>query len=251
MKRYLSEINKSSLLKRDEVNHLFEQYRQTNSQEIRNKLWKSNLRLVVSIAKTFHNSIKNSEDIELEDLVSEGNIGLLNGIEKFDHTRGFALSTYVSWWIKQAMRKYMKDKTVRLPEHVISLKNQIRKTIEEYKKEFNAEPTTEEVAEALDIDKEVVEKMKSNTGEIVHLQSGSNEEVHLSNTIVDYNASPFEVASSKELFRSIRETFKLLTKREEAIVRLRFGISESPADKENYGITQQELKQISSGKGLK
>lgn len=264
IKNYMVDINKNALLTKEETNELFQKYKESGDIKARNKLWESNLKLVVSIAKSYSKANNRNRkktlqgDIEFEDMVSEGNIGLLTGIEKFDYTKGFALSTYVSWWIKQGIQSYLsrKSKTIRFPNHIVALKNQMMKSIEDYRREFNENPTDEELMATMGITKLTLDTLRTN-GEVYSLNSGSiffensykdlqinekNDSEHLSGEEI----SPFDSLSLKELSGTIRKAFKNLTKKEEAIVRLRFGISEEINTNDKLKISDKELKRIKS-----
>lgn len=224
----MSEINLPLLTKAQEY-EIFESLR-NGSKTARETIILSNLRLVISIAKRYRNFGP------FNDLIQEGNIGLMTAIEKFDHTRGRKFSTYATWWIRQAITKHLTNNTknVRIPAHVIANRKNIKKIVDE--RAFNGQ---EQLS-----NKEIAAKLEITENATRQALSASSYEVSLSDPVGfssdgapptresfipdSKTASPFQTASKKELLEIIRNALVHLTPREEAIIRLRFGISEKP-----------------------
>ena len=143
LKSYLGALNRHPQLPHAEMMSLFQRLEGGES-SAKNRLVEANLRLVVSIAKQYR-----GHNIPLEDLVQEGNIGLMKSIERFDYRKGFRFSTYATWWIKQAIGQHVlkRKRMIRLPAHAAGVQRKLVSAAEEYRKEFGVEPSQEELAE--------------------------------------------------------------------------------------------------------
>jgi RNA polymerase primary sigma factor len=240
---YFSNI-KAPLLTREQEVDLFKKIA-SGSSHARSKVIESNLRLVISITKRY----RKINNLEFEDLIQEGNIGLMKAVEKFDYTKGFRFSTYATWWIKQSVMRFItnKSRTIRLPAHVTGMYKKIKATKEEYIKTFKVQPTYVELSDILNISESLVKSVLESTNANISLDGPkmSNDENSrsLGNFIESHAVeSPFETLNKKEITKMIRNVLSLLTSREEAIIRLRFGISENPNDGNTWPITE-EMKQ--------
>lgn len=252
---YMRDVARHRILTRKETTDLFIRYG-AGDEHAKTKLIESNLRLVVSIAKRFARP-----GLELEDLISEGNIGLMKAIERFDHTRGFALTTYATWWIRQAIMRHVttKSRTIRLPAHAIGIDAKKKRLKYEYKREFGEEPSDDELADLLGVSNKMFDAVKIGTlrvvsldGAVRHGAMGSRgpSDGTLEDKIPDVEAlSPYESAAHNELHEVIRNALSTLTPKEEAVIRLRFGISEDD-HAAPWAITPEEEARIASGKGL-
>jgi RNA polymerase primary sigma factor len=250
---YFSEIQKYPQLSHATSTSLF-QALQAGSTSARRTLINSNLRLVISIAKQYRKS-----EVPMEDLIQEGNIGLMKAIERFDWKKGFRFSTYATWWIKQSIGQLIlkRRKTIRLPAHAAGLQKRMIEAAEEYRKEMGTEPTDEEIAELTGASARIVKATRLSGRQVLSLDqpSGSSEdgEFTLGHTIADTSDSsnPLLCLERAEYATVIRNMFAALANKETQVLRLRFGISEDPTNSEDFPITEDELAAVVlHGKGL-
>jgi RNA polymerase primary sigma factor len=254
---YLDALKRYPQLPHPEVVELFKTLEKEDAprdvEKARTRLIECNLRLVVSIAKQFRN-----HNLPIEDLIQEGNIGLMKAIQRFDWKRGFRFSTYATWWIRQAMGQHVlkRKRTVRLPAHAASVQRKIIQVSEEYRDKFGTEPTAEELAELTGASETVVKAtLHSGRGTISLAQpvSATGEGDTLGDKIKDERpgADPFKNCSEKELVEITLNVIGRLSEKEAAIIRLRFGLVEDPSNSEEYPVSKEEISAIASGKGLK
>lgn len=202
-------------LTKKEVFDLFEKYRSTGEIAYKNKIWKSNIKLVISIVNSYCKSYKKTikkHNIDIEDLTQEGLLGLERAIEKFDHTKGYCISTYSSFWIKEFVKKYITTKggIISVPKNVQKMRSQVSEFVKNYKEEFAQEPSKEEIVETLKISNNFFQPVRHGSEEFCELNA-------------NITTGSFDDSLNKEvnLFNKIRN---LLSKKEEQILRLRLGI---------------------------
>lgn len=244
---YMREVSKKPLLNHTEYVELFKQY-ESGDRKAKNKLIEANLRLVVSIAKFYKNS-----GLPFEDLVQEGNIGLIKSIDKFDWKLGYKFSTYASWWIKQSISQHVlkRKKTIRLPAHAAGVQKKLITVSEDYRKTFGSEPSAEELSELTGASVKVVKATMHSSKKMVSLQDSisskyDSEPRKIEDTIQSNGQydDPCQVLIEKQLLQLTKKVMKTLTQKETAILRLRFGITEDPDDIENFPVTESMQKKF-------
>jgi RNA polymerase primary sigma factor len=245
---YFNEVEGRRLLTREEESELAQRMEKGDA-SARDKLIRYNLRLVASIAKNFQ-----GQGCDLEDLIQEGNIGLMDGIDRFDWERGLKLSTYATWWIRQRLDRLISNhgRTVRVPVHVQTLAAKLRKLLDAYHKEFDCDPSIEEVMQMLDCTQEMAKAamntiMPNPTITLDHSPSNQNDNDETLHSYIEDKQSinPVDLVSHYDLVALIRDVIKTLPPRDEKILRLRFGISEDAnLVDDSYRLTDKEAKGI-------
>jgi RNA polymerase primary sigma factor len=248
IKLYLREIGLVKLLTPDQEVELAAKIKK-GDKKAREQMIKANLRLVVKIAHDYEGF-----GLPLLDLISEGNIGLMKAVERFDPAKGGKLSTYGSWWIKQSIKRALanQSKTIRLPVHLVDKIAKMRRTAMKLQEVFGREPTDEELAEELGISASRVTQMRTAAIRPASLDApiGDDESNNFAEVVQDENAdTPYEQLEEKTVNRMLHEMIKTLDPREATILRYRFGLdggSEKTLEEvgQKFGVTRERVRQI-------
>ena len=245
---YLREIGLVKLLTPDEEIQLAARIKK-GDKKAREHMIKANLRLVVKIARDYEGI-----GLPLLDLISEGNIGLMKAVERFDPAKGGKLSTYGSWWIKQSIKRALanQSKTIRLPVHLVDKISKMRKTAMKLQEELGHEPTDEELADEMGMTAARVRQMRQAAIRPASLDApiGDDDSNNFSDVVEDENAtSPYDNLEDKTVTDMLQDMVKHLDPREAMILRFRFGL-DGGAEKTleevgvKFGVTRERVRQI-------
>jgi len=245
---YMREIGQVPLLKPDEEVKLAKRIKRGDA-AAREHMIKANLRLVVKIARDYENY-----GLPLLDLISEGNIGLMKAVERFDPEKGAKLSTYAAWWIKQAIKRALADqgKTIRLPVHVVDKLFHIRKTEAKLVELLGREPTDAEIAEETGLKPDQVRDYRKASIAPTSLDAklGDDDTNRVADIVADPNAeAPYQQVVAESDNEILSDVMKTLSPREQTILQLRFGLSgddERTLEQvgEQFGVTRERIRQI-------
>ena len=248
VRMYLREIGRIPLLTFDEELDLAKRILK-GDEEAKQKLAESNLRLVVSIAKKYV-----GRGMLFLDLIQEGNMGLIKAVEKFDYTKGFKFSTYATWWIRQAITRAIADqaRTIRIPVHMVETINKLIRTSRHLLQQLGREPTTEEIAEEMEIPVEKVAEIQKIAQDPVSLETpiGEEDDSHLGDFIQDEDSpAPHDAASYAMLKEQLEEVMGTLTPREAKVLKLRFGLEDGKSRTleevgSEFNVTRERIRQI-------
>ena len=248
IKLYLREIGQVKLLTPQEEIQLAARIKR-GDKKAREQMIKDNLRLVVKIARDYEGI-----GLPLLDLISEGNIGLMKAVERFDPKKGGKLSTYGSWWIKQSIKRALanQSKTIRLPVHLVDKISKMRRVSMKLQEAFGREPTDEELAGELDMTPTRVRQMRLAAIRPASLDApiGDDESNNFSEVVEDENATtPYEDLEDKTVVVMLQDMVKHLDEREATILRFRFGLdggTEKTLEEvgKKFGVTRERVRQI-------
>ena len=248
VKVYLREIGRVPLLSSNEEIELA--IRINDGDEVaKQRLTEANLRLVVSIAKKYV-----GRGMYFLDLIQEGNVGLIKAVDKFDYTKGFKFSTYATWWIRQAITRAIADqaRTIRIPVHMVETINRLKKVQSQLLHENGYEPSEELIAEKMNLPVERIREIMRVAQEPVSMETpiGPEEDSRLMDFIKDDDAlAPDEAALKTITNENIDAVLKTLTPREEAVIRLRFGLYDGRSHTleevgSEFNVTRERIRQI-------
>ncbi|MBR4399336.1 MAG: RNA polymerase sigma factor [Aeriscardovia sp.] len=279
VKDYLKQIGRVSLLTADEEKDLSErieaglyaqhildtakegeltfeyrrqlQWAANDGRKAKDHLLEANLRLVVSLAKRYI-----GRGMHFLDLIQEGNLGLIRAVEKFDYTKGFKFSTYATWWIRQAITRAMADqaRTIRVPVHMVEVINKLSRIQRRMLQDLGREPTTEELANELNMPIEKVEEVQKYGREPISLHTPLGEEgdSEFGDLIEDTDAiSPQDAVAFSILQEEFRHVLGTLSSREAGVIKMRYGLEDGqPKTLDDigriYGVTRERIRQIES-----
>ena len=248
VKMYLKDIGRVPLLTGEEEIELARRT-QEGDELAKKRLTEANLRLVVSIAKRYV-----GRGMLFLDLISEGNLGLIKAVEKFDYQKGFKFSTYATWWIRQSITRAIADqaRTIRIPVHMVETIHKLPRISRMLLQEKGREPTPEEIAEAMGIEVQKVMEIQKIAQDPVSLETpiGEEEDSHLGDFIEDDKTqTPGDSVTFIMLKEQLLSVLDTLTPREEKVLRLRYGIDDGkPRTLEEVGrefnVTRERIRQI-------
>ncbi|WP_333956251.1 RNA polymerase sigma factor RpoD [Campylobacter jejuni] len=245
---------KSFDLEKSRLKEILEQIKRGKkiSDEAKGRMAKSNLRLVVSIAKRYTN-----RGLPFLDLIQEGNIGLMKAVDKFEYKRGYKFSTYATWWIRQAISRAIADqaRTIRIPIHMIETINQINKIIREHLQKDGKEPDVSVIAKEVGLSVDKVKQVIKITKEPISLEApiGNEDDGKFGDFVEDRNSlSPMDHILKDDLKEQIDEVLDQLNDREKAVIRMRFGLMDDESDRtleeigKELNVTRERARQIES-----
>lgn len=248
---YLKEIGKTPLLTGPEERDLAKRA-EHGDEEARQQLIRANLRLVVSIAKRY---VHRTPNLNILDLIQEGNIGLSRAVDKFDYRKGFKFSTYATWWIRQAITRALADqsRTIRIPVHMVETISKYTQTKRKLAQELGREPLAEEIAIEIGTTVDKVRHIQKISQEVLSLEAPIGEEDEdsvLSEFIKDEKSlTPSQLAAHSLLKNKIGEILIDLTPREQEILKLRFGLEDGITHTleevgKKFSVTRERIRQI-------
>lgn len=246
---YLRQIGKIPLLSAEEEITLAKRMEQ-GDKEAQKEMVSANLRLVVSVAKRY----VGGSNMTLLDLVQEGNLGLMKAVEKFDYHKGYKFSTYAMWWIRQSVTRAIADQSriIRLPVHMKEKMNQVTRAARKFVAEQGREPSMEELAEVMNVEKDYMEELMKLYGDTISLDTpvGEEDDTMLLDFVADTNSpEQFQVAEHMMLRKQLGEVLSELTEREQRVLRLRYGFVDGrtwtleEVGKE-FHVTRERIRQI-------
>ena len=245
--KYLQEIGHEELLTTDEEVELAQRIRKGDKRALE-RLTKANLRFVVSVAKQYQN-----QGLSLPDLINEGNVGLIKAAEKFDETRGFKFISYAVWWIRQSILQAIAEQSrlVRLPLNQVGSVNKIARELNKFEQEHERKPSVDEIAERVDLPEDkIADAMKANSRHVsMDAPIADGEDSSMIDFLAGDSSNTDKELAIESLKAEVSRILKLLTDKEQKVVRAFFGIDGSPEmtlDEigEKYNLTRERVRQI-------
>lgn len=245
--KYLQEIGHEELLTPDEEVELAQRIRKGDKRALE-RLTKANLRFVVSVAKQYQN-----QGLSLPDLINEGNVGLIKAAEKFDETRGFKFISYAVWWIRQSILQAIAEQSrlVRLPLNQVGSVNKITRELNKFEQEHERKPSVDEIAERVDLPEDkIADAMKANSRHVsMDAPIADGEDSSMIDFLAGDSSNTDRELAIESLKAEVSRILKLLTDKEQKVLRAFFGIDGSPEmtlDEigEKYNLTRERVRQI-------
>lgn len=245
--KYLQEIGHEELLTTDQEVELAQRIRKGDKRALE-RLTKANLRFVVSVAKQYQN-----QGLSLPDLINEGNVGLIKAAEKFDETRGFKFISYAVWWIRQSILQAIAEQSrlVRLPLNQVGSVNKITRELNKFEQEHERKPSVDEIAERVDLPEDkIAEAMKANSRHVsMDAPIADGEDSSMIDFLSGDSSNTDRELAIESLKAEVSRILKLLTDKEQKVLRAFFGIDGSPEmtlDEigEKYNLTRERVRQI-------
>ena len=245
--KYLQEIGHEELLTTDQEVELAQRIRKGDKRALE-KLTKANLRFVVSVAKQYQN-----QGLSLPDLINEGNVGLIKAAEKFDETRGFKFISYAVWWIRQSILQAIAEQSrlVRLPLNQVGSVNKITRELNKFEQEHERKPSVDEIAERVDLPEDkIADAMKANSRHVsMDAPIADGEDSSMIDFLAGDSSNTDKELAIESLKAEVSRILKLLTDKEQKVLRAFFGIDGSPEmtlDEigEKYNLTRERVRQI-------
>lgn len=245
--KYLQEIGHEELLTTDEEVELAQRIRKGDKRALE-RLTKANLRFVVSVAKQYQN-----QGLSLPDLINEGNVGLIKAAEKFDETRGFKFISYAVWWIRQSILQAIAEQSrlVRLPLNQVVSVNKIARELNKFEQEHERKPSVDEIAERVDLPEDkIADAMKANSRHVsMDAPIADGEDSSMIDFLAGDSSNTDKELAIESLKAEVSRILKLLTDKEQKVLRAFFGIDGSPEmtlDEigEKYNLTRERVRQI-------
>lgn len=245
--KYLQEIGHEELLTTDQEVELAQRIRKGDKRALE-RLTKANLRFVVSVAKQYQN-----QGLSLPDLINEGNVGLIKAAEKFDETRGFKFISYAVWWIRQSILQAIAEQSrlVRLPLNQVGSVNKITRELNKFEQEHERKPSVDEIAERVDLPEDkIADAMKANSRHVsMDAPIANGEDSSMIDFLAGDSSNTDRELAIESLKAEVSRILKLLTDKEQKVLRAFFGIDGSPEmtlDEigEKYNLTRERVRQI-------
>ena len=245
--KYLQEIGHEELLTTDQEVELAQRIRKGDKRALE-RLTKANLRFVVSVAKQYQN-----QGLSLPDLINEGNVGLIKAAEKFDETRGFKFISYAVWWIRQSILQAIAEQSrlVRLPLNQVGSVNMITRELNKFEQEHERKPSVDEIAERVDLPEDkIADAMKANSRHVsMDAPIADGEDSSMIDFLSGDSSNTDRELAIESLKAEVSRILKLLTDKEQKVLRAFFGIDGSPEmtlDEigEKYNLTRERVRQI-------